>query len=137
MLLDKFYNQKRRKSLNFSYIDKSSLSDFLHSFGLGSFSRKLEQQGYENKISSFFFIREKCFNKSLSQLDISQSHHTLFVQLRKELMSIRLDHEAVEATRAGRPFSKSHHPLQYVECPCCNSRPLIKFDRLRKNSSNL
>jgi len=127
MLLDRFYNQKvSREAQSFPYIDKAPLEHFLTKFGLGGFYRFLATKGYSEKITDFFFIREKCFNKTLEQLKVNHEQRELFRQLRKELLSIRMDHESEEASKAGKPFEGSH-PVDYADCACCRRKSKLEL----------
>ena len=127
ILLDRFYHQKAsREARSFPYIDKAPLEHFLTKFGLGGFSRFLATRGYSEKITDFFFIREKCFNKTLEQLKVNHEQRELFRQLRKELLSIRMDHESEEASKAGKPFEGSH-PVDYVDCACCRRKSKLEL----------
>ena len=133
ILLDRFYNQKpSRDAQAYPYIDKAPLEHFLTKFGLGGFTRFLAMKGYTDKITDFFFIREKCFNKTLEQLKVNQEQRELFVQLRKELISVRLDHESEEASKAGKPFEGAH-PIAYSACTCCRRQSKLEL-RLKHRS---
>lgn len=97
MLLDKFYSQKDQPHVVSStgdqhqHWDKTALAGFLSKFGLNSFVPQLANLGYHDKISSFFFIPDKCFNRALDTLKVNSQQRSVFKQLRKELIQLKID----------------------------------------------
>ena len=97
MLLDKFYSQKDLPQVVSStgdqhqHWDKTALAGFLSKFGLSSFVPQLATLGYHDKISSFFFIPDKCFNRALDTLKVNSQQRSVFKQLRKELIQLKID----------------------------------------------
>lgn len=117
MLLDKYYNQKEN-SAYCQYNPPSNgvppLKNFLMKFGLASFYPRLAQIGYRDSISSFFFIPESCFEKTLNMLKANIEEKKIFWQLRTELKSLRKDGDS--SIIEGDAGSKES---QVAPCKCC------------------
>lgn len=125
MLLDKYYHQKENKGychFNSPTDDSIPLKGFLNKFGLGSFYPQLALKGYKSRISSFFFIPENCFEKTLITMKANPEQTKIFFQLRSELFTLRKD--SLESTRGG-DLSQL-----YAKCKCC------KTDYARKSRLN-
>src|SRR3990167_1877425 len=95
MLVDKFYSQKHNPQVvtpgGESPIDKTPLAAFLGKFGLGVFVGGLADLGYREQISGFFLIPDKCFGRALDSLGVNPQQRSLFKQLRKELIQLKID----------------------------------------------
>lgn len=121
MLLDKYYNQRdcsNHVPSSNAVIDRTPLQHFLKKFALACFYPMLASKGYNNKISSFFFINDRCFKKTLDMLKPTDAQRKTMYQLRRELIELRLDNEAAEKPDLPRPTS-----IAFIPCQCCKVQP--------------